>query len=125
MVVAFDHRGPDEETRIRESSASLAPGFRGLTIIDPSHARHQPMVSPHGRDVVDFNGEAGGQNELRAELPAFKEQRVVALKHLILNAELRRRLGAAGRKRVERWYSLECQAPRLVGMLQALVAKKA
>ena len=32
----------------------------------------------------------------------------------------RRRMGEAGRKRVEEWYSRQVQAPRLIGMLKSL-----
>lgn len=47
-----------------------------------------------------------------------------ALEHLVVDECLRRRLGAAGRKLVERSYSLAVQAPRLVAMFQSLVTRE-
>ncbi len=42
------------------------------------------------------------------------------LERLVGDVEARRRMGEAGRKRVEDWYSLQVQAPRLIGMLKSL-----
>ncbi|WP_118857358.1 glycosyltransferase family 4 protein [Sphingomonas mesophila] len=46
----------------------------------------------------------------------------VALTRLAANSELRRRMGAAGRAKVESQYSLQVTAPRLVGSLGAVAA---
>lgn len=59
-----------------------------------------------------------GLNGALAETP---EQWLGALTHLADDTALRARQGAAGRKRVEDWYSLQAQVPRLVSILQDAV----
>ena len=49
------HRGPDDRGHYADTNAILA--HRRLSIIDPSDAGHQPMVSACGRYVIVFNGE--------------------------------------------------------------------
>ena len=49
------------------------------------------------------------------------EQWLAALKELAGDPGLRIRMGSEGRRRVEEWYSLQAQAPRLVSMLQDAV----
>lgn len=56
-------------------------------------------------------------------LAATPEQWLAALAQLADDPELRARQGAEGRRRVEAWYSLQAQAPRLVGMLQEAVRR--
>jgi glycosyltransferase involved in cell wall biosynthesis len=118
---------PTEAAQLRRIDIGIMPlpdepwhrGKCGYKLIQYMACGLPVVASPVG---VNTEIVTPGEN---GELAASQEQWVAALEHLILNAELRRRMGAAGRKRVEWWYSLECQAPRLVGMLQALVAKKA
>lgn len=43
-----------------------------------------------------------------------------ALDHLICDAALRHRLGESGRQCVEAWYSLQVQAPQLIGLFRSL-----
>lgn len=50
------------------------------------------------------------------------EEWVDRLEHLIREPELRRRLGAAGRRHVEERYSVRSQAPRLARVLQSAAA---
>lgn len=74
----------------------------------------KPVVaSPVGvnRDIVEH-----GVNGFLAETP---EEWTGALRRLATDPDLRRRLGAAGRAKVERHYSLEGTAPRLVELLRA------
>ena len=70
------------------------------------------VASPVGvnREIVepDVNGQL-------AESACEWEE---ALSNLICDAGLRRRLGGEGRRRVEEWYSLQVQAPRLIRLLQ-------
>jgi len=70
------------------------------------------VASPVGanREVV-VEGETG-------LLAATPEEWVRSLRLLLGDLDLRQRLGVAGKKRVEAHYSLQCAAPRLVGMLQ-------
>lgn len=56
-----------------------------------------------------------GENGLLAMEPA---QWLQALRKLVADAPLRKAMGASGRARVEQWYSLQAQAPRLIAMLQ-------
>ena len=59
-------RGPDDAGVWSENGAGL--GHRRLSVIDPSSAGHQPMVSPDGRYVIVFNGEIYNHMEVREEL---------------------------------------------------------
>lgn len=45
------------------------------------------------------------------------------LQQLIRDPQGRQRMGRAGRERVEQWYSLQAQAPRLVAMLEGLARR--
>ena len=59
-------RGPDDAGVWCENGAGL--GHRRLSVLDPSSAGHQPMVSPDGRYVIVFNGEIYNHMEVREEL---------------------------------------------------------
>ena len=48
-----------------------------------------------------------------------------AIKKLLNDPALRRRMGAAGRKKVEEQYSLQVWGPRVAQMLRSVVEKKA
>ncbi len=81
-----DHRGPDDEgflsldefegspLRWKQGSLSssvemrIALGHRRLSIIDLSHAGHQPMSHPTGKLHLVYNGEIYNHPELRQEL---------------------------------------------------------
>lgn len=60
------HRGPDD-TGYWENDFVKA-GFNRLSILDLSQAGHQPMLSPHGRYVLVFNGEVYNHLALRKQL---------------------------------------------------------
>jgi asparagine synthase (glutamine-hydrolysing) len=66
MVKALHHRGPDDSGV--ENMGHVALGFVRLSIIDLSHAGHQPMLSDDERFVLTFNGEIFNYIELREEL---------------------------------------------------------
>lgn len=66
MTDAIAHRGPDGEGHWIEGNVGI--GHRRLSIIDPSDAGHQPMVSSDGRYVLSYNGELYNFRELRSEL---------------------------------------------------------
>ena len=66
MNAAQAHRGPDDAGMWREGPAGLA--HRRLSILDPTPAGHQPMVSADGRIVAVYNGELYNHAELRHEL---------------------------------------------------------
>lgn len=69
----IQHRGPDDKGcqlyPLRESVVAL--GHARLSIIDLSHAGHQPMHSHDGRFAIVFNGEIYNYRELRSELQAL------------------------------------------------------
>jgi asparagine synthase (glutamine-hydrolysing) len=65
MARTLRHRGPDDAGRYVDAAAGLAFGHRRLSIIDLSQAGHQPMSSPCGRFVVNYNGEIYNFRELR------------------------------------------------------------
>ena len=71
------------------------------------------VASPVGvnRQIVEH-----GVNGFLAETPREWE---AALESLLADPLLRQRMGAAGREKVERSYSIQVTAPRLVGLLKA------
>ncbi len=66
MTSAIAHRGPDGQGQWMEENVGI--GHRRLSIIDPSPAGHQPMLSSNHRYVLSYNGEIYNYRELRAEL---------------------------------------------------------
>ena len=66
MLERLIHRGPDDEGIAALEGAVL--GMRRLSIIDPTPAGHQPMVSPDGRYTIVYNGEIYNFLELADEL---------------------------------------------------------
>jgi len=65
-VDLLQERGPDDRGLWEADGALL--GHTRLSVMDPSPAGHQPMVSDDGRVAVTFNGEIYRFWELRAEL---------------------------------------------------------
>lgn len=74
MADAIKHRGPDDGGVWTDLDAGIALGHRRLSVLDPSPAGHQPMVSPSGRFVIAFNGEIYNHLELRRALADFRPQ---------------------------------------------------
>jgi asparagine synthase (glutamine-hydrolysing) len=75
MLASIEHRGRDDEgvwtsRAIDETGRRACLGHRRLSIIDPSPAGHQPMLSTDGRLALTFNGEIYNYRELRRELQA-------------------------------------------------------
>ena len=64
----LQHRGPDDQGL--EHGPGWGLGFRRLSIVDLSHAGHQPMSIDSGRFRLAFNGEIYNHVELRADLEA-------------------------------------------------------
>jgi len=68
MVDPINHRGPDDEGYWYEPESRIGLGHRRLSIVDLSHAGHQPMRSVSGSYVIVFNGEIYNHLELRNAL---------------------------------------------------------
>lgn len=75
MTDRLVHRGPDAESGWFEGSVAL--GHRRLSVLDPSEAGEQPMMSRCGRFVLSFNGEIYNFPELKRDVltPAGIEPR--------------------------------------------------
>jgi asparagine synthase (glutamine-hydrolysing) len=71
---ALRHRGPDDHGVWVGQAGTVVLGHRRLSILDVSHAGHQPMVSRGGRYVLTYNGELYNYLELREELEASGTQ---------------------------------------------------
>lgn len=75
MSSAVGHRGPDDTGQWLDQQHGIALAHRRLSIVDLSHAGHQPMASPSGRFVMVFNGEIYNHEWLRSTVrpaPAWR-----------------------------------------------------
>jgi len=68
MMQALAHRGPDDHDSW--NNARMALGHRRLTIIDPSPAAREPMLTAAGDGVICYNGEVYNYRALRKALEA-------------------------------------------------------
>ena len=68
MLAALRHRGPDDDGIWGDGRGGPVVGHRRLSILDPSPAGHQPMVSPDGRYVIVLNGEIYNYRTLKSDL---------------------------------------------------------
>ena len=68
MMQALVHRGPDDHDQWNNNR--LALGHRRLTIIDPSPAAREPMLTASGEGVLVYNGEVYNYRSLRETLQA-------------------------------------------------------
>jgi asparagine synthase (glutamine-hydrolysing) len=68
MMQALSHRGPDDHDSWND--ARLALGHRRLTIIDPSPAAREPMLTTDRQGVLCYNGEVYNYRSLRRALEA-------------------------------------------------------
>jgi asparagine synthase (glutamine-hydrolysing) len=66
MTHTLKHRGPDDSGIFVAKGVGL--GHTRLSIIDPTPAGHQPMLSDDGRCVLVYNGEIYNFQELRQSL---------------------------------------------------------
>jgi asparagine synthase (glutamine-hydrolysing) len=73
MIMSLAHRGPDDAGIWFDAHSSICLGNRRLSILDVSHAGHQPMHSAGGRYVVTLNGEIYNHESLRTKLSAQGE----------------------------------------------------
>lgn len=68
MSDALRHHDPDDAGVWVDPNEGVALGQRRLSIVDPSSAEAQPMMSPCGRYVIAFNGEIYNHLTMRADL---------------------------------------------------------
>lgn len=68
MLQAIASRGPDDRGVWHEDQITL--GQNRLSILDLTHAGHQPMISASGRYVISYNGEIYNHQNLRKLLPS-------------------------------------------------------
>jgi asparagine synthase (glutamine-hydrolysing) len=71
MASLMVRRGPDDAGFWADPAGHVQLGFRRLSVLDPTPAGHQPMVSASGESVIVFNGEMYNFPELRQELAAL------------------------------------------------------
>lgn len=113
-------REDTESHRITEFDIGIMPlkdtpwewGKCGYKLIQYMACGKPVVASPVGmnRDIVE--------NGINGFLASTPEEWMVALRRLALDAGLRRRLGAAGRAKVERLYALDHVVPRLIHALR-------
>ena len=70
MTAALTHRGPDAEGFWSDPDHGLALGHRRLAVVELGPEGAQPMCSPDGRWVLDYNGEIYNHGALRRRLAA-------------------------------------------------------
>lgn len=70
MTNTMQHRGPDDHGLFLDEYRGVVLGHRRLAVVDTSPCGHQPMSSPSGRYVIDYNGEVYNHRALRRELEA-------------------------------------------------------
>jgi asparagine synthase (glutamine-hydrolysing) len=68
MAGALVHRGPDDQGTWVDEEAGIALSHRRLAVVGLGMRGHQPMCSPHGRWVVNYNGEIYNAGKLRSVL---------------------------------------------------------
>src|ERR671922_2805382 len=72
MIATLQHRGPDDagvrQFRLPSNDSRIFLGHTRLSIVDLSHAGHQPMANEDGTVWITFNGEIYNHRALRAEL---------------------------------------------------------
>ncbi|WNC23017.1 glycosyltransferase family 4 protein [Thermosynechococcus sp. PP22] len=92
-------------------------GKCGLKLIQYMACGLPVVASPVGAnlDIV--------QHGVHGFLASTNEEWATALETLIQNADLRTRMGLAGRRRVEQHYALQVTAPKLAHLLESVVAK--
>src|SRR3546814_13649029 len=71
MARTLSRRGPDDHAVWSDRDAGVALGHRRLSIIDPSPAAAQPMVSASGRCVIAYHGATIGSETCRGRVCPF------------------------------------------------------
>ena len=71
MSAAISHRGPDD-SGVWSDGHGLIMAHRRLSIIDLSHAGHQPMESQCNRYILTYNGEIYNHKDIRGKIDKLK-----------------------------------------------------
>jgi asparagine synthase (glutamine-hydrolysing) len=68
MLEIQSHRGPDDKGMYFDGKTGVHLGHNRLSILDLSHAGHQPMITNCGNYVIVYNGEVYNFREIKKEL---------------------------------------------------------
>ncbi len=68
MVESLWHRGPDDRGVWKSPDGFVQLGHTRLSVLDPSPAGHQPMVTPEGDVAITYNGELYNYPEIGDQL---------------------------------------------------------
>lgn len=68
MLLAINHRGPDDTGIWQDENYNVALGHVRLSILDFTTNGHQPMISHSNRYVLTYNGEIYNFREIKQEL---------------------------------------------------------
>lgn len=71
MTATLNHRGPDDTGVWYDLESQIALGHKRLSILDLSHAGHQPMISSNKNFIIVFNGEVYNHLDLRKEVENY------------------------------------------------------
>lgn len=122
LFEAKEWREEDEVQRLHEFDIGIMPlpdlpfehGKCGYKLIQYMACGLPVVASPIGVncDIVE--------NKKNGILASSTNEWVDAIEYLILNPEARKNFGLAGRKKVEKSYSLQAQAPRLIEILKSV-----
>jgi asparagine synthase (glutamine-hydrolysing) len=70
MAHVLEHRGPDDNGLWVDAAEGVGFGHCRLSVVGLGPEGHQPMVSPAGRFVLNYNGEIYNFSALRSKLEA-------------------------------------------------------
>ena len=71
MTATLNHRGPDDTGFWFDLESQIALGHKRLSILDLTHAGHQPMISSNKNFIIVFNGEIYNHLALRKEVKNY------------------------------------------------------
>ena len=77
MTATLNHRGPDDTGIWYDLESKIALGHKRLSILDLSHAGHQPMISSNEKFIIVFNGEIYNHLDLRKEVKDHASSKIL------------------------------------------------
>jgi len=94
MVERLRHRGPDDSGIWMSPDGKACLGHTRLSVLDPTSAGHQPMVSGDGQTALVYNGETYNYPDLRREVGGSGKLSSSCDTEAILHLYLRDGIGA-------------------------------